>query len=75
MRALNLTATVTPDHTLSASIPADIAPGSHRVVVLLPDESPSSGRPTIGSLPVLDAGLLDPANTFRRENMYGLDGR
>jgi hypothetical protein len=45
-----------------------------QAVVLKPIASPAE-RPNILSLPTFPAGPVDPAMTFRREDIYGDDGR
>jgi hypothetical protein len=37
VRTIETTATVTPDGKLMADVPADVAPGEHRVVVVIED--------------------------------------
>jgi hypothetical protein len=76
MRAFDFTAMVQPDHTLTVSLPADVSPGLHRVVVIIHDNVlPTTSGSGLANLPSIDAGLTDPANTFRREDMYGAAGR
>lgn len=77
MRTLTITAVVRPDHTLTAQVPADIAPGVRTVVVVMEDAqetrtSPSSVSLTFHPHPV---GPADSACTYRREDIYGDDGR
>ena len=69
---LETTAVVTPEHTLTIQLPADIPPGNCRVVVVL-----ENGKPSV--LPWTEwkprnTGLVDPTNTFRREDMIAEDG-
>lgn len=78
MRTIETTATITPDGTLMAQVPSDVAPGQHRIVLVIDPEadetlvrtpkpplefhvSPWEGWPT--------------DSTFRREDIYGADGR
>jgi hypothetical protein len=77
MRALTVTAMVRADHTLTVQVPADIPPGMHQVVVVLQEEAPSSRREPLFANwpPPHNVGPADPACTYRRENMYGDDGR
>jgi hypothetical protein len=46
-------------------------------VVLKPvaDKPRERSRRLVDSLPILDGRLADPATTFRREDIYGLDAR
>jgi hypothetical protein len=43
--------------------------------MILEDESPVTSSTGLVGLPAIDAGLTDPTNTFRREDMYAPDGR
>lgn len=76
MRALTATAVVRPDHTLTLQVPPDIPPGVHQVVVVLQDEAqPAKPDQAFVDWPAHPVGLLDPAMTFRREDIYGDAGR
>jgi hypothetical protein len=44
MRAIKLTAQVSPEHTLSLQLPADVPPGMAEVIVLY-SEASATGRP------------------------------
>jgi hypothetical protein len=75
MRALTATGIVRPDHTLIVQLPADVPAGAHPVVVVLggTDASTTGLRPLhFSPHPV---GPADPASTYRREELYGDDGR
>ncbi len=39
MKAIEATATVTPDRTLTVDLPVDLPPGQHQVVIVI-DETP-----------------------------------
>ena len=77
MRALTATATVRPDHVLTVQVPADIAPGTHQVVVVLQEAgAPMSQVDFMEDWPAPhNTGLVDPNMTFRREDIYDDDGR
>lgn len=76
MRALTATAVVNADHTLTLQVPTDILPGVHQVVLVLDAPTASSkDKPSFAELTVHQVGLVDPSMTFRREDMYGDDGR
>jgi hypothetical protein len=77
MRALTLTAVVRPDHMLMVQVPAGIPPGTHQVVVVLQGNEgvTSPGERFMENWPVHDCGPIDPNMTFRREDIYGDDGR
>lgn len=72
MRTIETRATVRPDGTLVANVPPDVAPGEHRVVLVLEDTAtaPSSTL----DLPIFDLGSW-PDGSLRREDLYGDDGR
>jgi hypothetical protein len=76
MRAVTATAVVHPDHTLTVQIPEDIPPGTHQVVIVLQDSlSPRQQKIFLASWEPHDVGIVDPTMTFRREDIYGDDGR
>jgi hypothetical protein len=77
MRTIETLATVAPDGTLTAHIPTDIAPGEHRIVIVV--EEPPEPRARTPK-PPLDLrtsawGSFPAGCTFRREDIYGDDGR
>ncbi len=69
MRTIETRATVRPDGTLVAQVPPDVAPGEHRVVLVLEETAATA---TTGGLepPVHDLGLW-PYAPLRREDLYG----
>jgi hypothetical protein len=73
MRTIEMTATVTPEHTLTLQLPPDIPPGDCRVVVVI-ENGKADGKPPVlpwaGWTPH-SVGLVDPNFTFRREDLYG----
>ena len=75
MRAVTATAVVRSDHTLTVSVPADIPQGPQTVVVVFQD---GHAQPT-GRMPLIftphPVGPADPSCTYRREDLYGDDGR
>jgi hypothetical protein len=76
MRTIETIATVTPEHTLTIQLPPDIPPGDCRVVVVLENGKPGeTAQPLPFGIRPYNIGLVDPNNTFRREDMYGDDGR
>lgn len=75
MRTLELTANVGPDHKVTLQLPQDIVEGEHRIVLVIDEELRSpAGKPAIQFSPHA-VGLVDESFTFRREDMYGDDGR
>jgi hypothetical protein len=79
MRTIETTAVVTPDHTMTLQLPADIPAGPCKVVVVLEAESGATPPPRkkrfTEDWPAYDVVLTDPSCTFRREDLYGDDGR
>ena len=75
MRPIEMTAEVGEDRKLVVQLPSDVPPGPHRVVVVV-EEQPAE-RPKRESLTfsAYDVELVDPSCTFRREDLYGDDGR
>ena len=75
MRTIETTATVTEDGKLTLQAPPGIAPGEHRVVVVI-EEAPLKPRqrPPL-DFPVHDSGPWPEGLSLRREEMYGDWGR
>ena len=80
MKALAIQATVDEDGELRvvAQAPPGVAPGEHQAVLLLEESAGGPSHPS--PKPPLRLKMLDlqgwPANTtFRREDIYGDDGR
>jgi hypothetical protein len=74
MRTIETTAVVTPEHTLTITVPADVPPGAHRVVLVVAELESGATRRWLNLRPY-NIGLVDPNFTFRREDLYGDDGR
>jgi len=57
-------------------LPPDIKYGKYRVVIVI-DDKPMTARKTKQNvrLPGFTAGLVNEQSTFRREELYGSDGR
>jgi hypothetical protein len=75
MRALTATGIVNPDHTLTLRIPSDIPPGPQTVIVVLDDSINTHSQRSAISFNPHPVGPADPACTYRREDLYGDDGR
>lgn len=75
MRAVIATAIVHSDHTLTVQVPADIPPGARTVVVVLEDSRETLQGPASLKFSPHPVGPADPACTYRREDIYGDDGR
>jgi hypothetical protein len=78
MKTIETLACVTDDHRLLVEIPLgeNWLPGPRRIVVVLENElADVSRKSVVGSWGKYDSELTDPTNTFRREDIYGDDGR
>ena len=60
--------------TVHVSVPAEIQPGKHPVVLVIA-ENPSSLVESNGEFVVHQAGLSASTATLRREDLYGDDAR
>jgi hypothetical protein len=64
------------DHTAVLTLPDSVPPGPCRVSIEIQATRP---KPNTGAFtegwPVHNVGLADPNYTFRREDLYGDDGR
>jgi hypothetical protein len=75
MRALTATGVVRPDRTLVVQLPADVATGAQTLVIVLEEgRQRAEGRRPLKFSPH-PVGPADPASTYRREEIYGDDGR
>ncbi len=75
MRALTATGLVHADHSLTVQVPADISPGPRTVVVVLEDEPQIIQAQIPLQFKPHPVGPADPTNSYRREDIYGEDGR
>ena len=76
MKTIETVATVTEDGKLTVPAPPGIAPGKHRVVVVIEESVAPAARREPLQLHVLDlSGAWPPSCTFRREDLYDDDGR
>lgn len=78
MKSMQTTATVSVDGKLTVQLPPSIPPGEHRVLLVIDDGAmPSKTRipkPPL-SLNVLRWEAWPADSTFRREDIYGDEGR
>ena len=75
MRALTATGIVSVNHTLTVPVPADILPGPQALVLVFAD---AAAVPRLSSVPRFTPHPVGPADlntTYRREEIYGDDGR
>lgn len=79
MRTIETTAMVSPDGTLTARVPPDVAPGAHQVVLVIDEPQVKHGperserQPLV--LPTIHVGAWPADLSLRREDMYGDEGR
>jgi hypothetical protein len=75
MRTIETTVTVGPDGKLVLQLPPDVAPGPHRVVLVLEEQpAPAAARPSL-DFPVLSVGQWPEGLSLRREDLYDDFGR
>jgi hypothetical protein len=72
MKTITTTVEIGPDRVLTVQLPPDVPTGKHDVVVVV-NGVPAAPAPVLG--PPYPVGPVDPTNTFRREDIYGDDGR
>ena len=75
MRTIETNALVTEDGKLIVPMPADIAPGEHRVVIVI-EEQPTvilEKKRVPLKFSAYPVGLIDETFTFRREELYDTD--
>ncbi len=75
MRTIELTAVIGDDRQLVVSLPPDIAPGTHRVVLVIEEAPATTPAAKTWHFPVIDVGPWPEGLSLRREDMYGADGR
>ena len=75
MRTIETTAVVTEDGKLTITLPPDVTPGEHQVVIVIEEQVSMKGdRPPL-DLPVRDYGPWPENLSLRREDMYDDWGR
>lgn len=75
MKSLEMTAIVGDDRKMVVQLPADIAPGPHRIVVVVETTPTRAPSKSLNDLPIHDAELVDPNFAIRREDIYDESGR
>jgi hypothetical protein len=79
MRTIEMTITITDERKITIALPPDVAPGDHHAVLVL-EEIRTTSPPARTSKPPLKLAAWKweawPEEcTFRREDIYGDDGR
>lgn len=74
LHTIETTGRVAADHTLTVKLPDDVPVGPCEVVLTVKGRT---GKAKIDwlALPPLDLVMVNPDETFRREDMYGDDDR
>lgn len=70
-----MTAVIGPDHKLTVQLPSDFPTGEHRIVMTIEEKPLNKGRRSPLQFSSYPVGLVSDAFTFRREDLYGDDGR
>jgi hypothetical protein len=73
MTKVATTIQVSGDGVISGKAPSGVKPGEHRIE--LDSETVQRPRMKFSEIPVDDCGPWPPGFTFRREDIYGDDGR
>lgn len=74
MRTIETVLTVDKRGVATLRMPPDVAPGEHKVVMVIEVE-PKRKAPLSFATHDVGPWPFDPKETFRREDMYGDDGR
>ena len=75
MRTIEMTADIGEDRKLVVQLPPDMPLGPHRVVVVVEEQPAERPKREPLTFSKHDLTLIDPSFTFRREDLYGDDGR
>ena len=75
MRTIEMIVTVSEEGVATLKLPSDIPPGEHKAVLVLEETAkPPAKRLSFASHDI-GPWPFGPEETFRREDMYGDDGR
>ena len=75
MRTLECQVHVDESRRASLQFPPDIAPGEHRIVIVVEEEGSKASLDPLQGLPTVHAAQWLAGISLRREDMYGDDGR
>jgi len=75
VRRIETKGTVDDDGQLSVQVPEDIAPGEHKIVVLIDEQAPRQQPDDLSDQPVFHIGSWPEGLSLRREDMYDERGR
>jgi hypothetical protein len=74
MKTIETTAVIGEDRMLHVQLPPEVAPGRHRVAVLIDDPAAVTSK-RLDDFPTIDVGPWPDGLSLTREAMYGDDGR
>ncbi|MBI3987767.1 MAG: hypothetical protein HY343_12650 [Lentisphaerae bacterium] len=75
MKTIEMHATVTPERQLTLSVPEDIMPGIHEVVLIIDPPMAAPAPKEKWGFPVIHMGSWPERVSLRREDLYGDSGR
>ncbi len=74
MRTIETVVTVDKEGLATLRLPSDVAPGEHKVVVVI-EETTKARAPLVFSSHDVGPWPFAPGDPLRREDLYGDDGR
>ncbi len=75
MKTIETVVTVEPDGKVILQLPPDIAPGDHRIVLVIEEQPVTVEKHLPHEFPIIDVGAWPEGLSLRREDMYGDFGR
>ena len=77
MKTFETTATVSPEGSMTIIAPETVSPGTYHMIVVIDEEAQTrqTGPREIRHLPAWEWKAWPPDASFRREDVYGDDGR
>ncbi|MEP7198828.1 MAG: hypothetical protein ABI874_03320 [Chloroflexota bacterium] len=75
MRTIEANASVTADGTLTLTVPRDIVPGEHRVVVVIDERPVAQFKRAPQDFPIIHVGAWPTSLSLRREDIHDDWGR
>ena len=75
MTTIECTATIDETHRAVLQFPDDVLPGTHRLMVVIQDAGGRERNAPLEPLPSFNPGPWPAGLSFRREDIYGHDGR
>ncbi len=75
MKTIECNVLVDEDRKTVVQLPPEIAPGEHRLFVVIDDQAPPPAGDPLEGFPTIKLGYWPEDLPLRREDMYGDDGR